>query len=165
MTTTAPITVLDRAKSYLDAAIVYAYQDADDERHTLLVHGRTRLESYDRTVFAQLLTDAGFTDQRVIVALRSVEHPDLPALRQQAAQALRLIGATRLSDRIADRERCDDVKQAAQLVAHQIAKGHGSDEHEAAMAILYKVADALGYRESLDRAVTRVQERAVRSIR
>jgi len=158
-------TTLDRAKSYLDAAISYASDDGDADRLQLLVHGRTRMESYDRDVFARLLTDAGFTDQRVIVALRSVEHPDLPALRQQAAQALRLIGATKLADRIAARERCDDVKQSAQLVAHQMTKGHGTPEHEAAMAILYKVADALGYRASLDHAVTKVQERVARSRR
>ncbi len=165
MTTSAPTTTLDRARAYLDSAIVYANADGDADRLQLLVHGRTRLESYDRDVFAQLLSDAGFTEQRALVAVRSVEHPELPALRQRAAQALRLVGATKLADLLVARERCEDVKRAGCLVAHQIAKGHGSDEHDAAMATLCKVADALDYRESLDRAVARVQERAVRSKR
>ena len=165
MTTNVTPTTLDRARSYLDGAIVYAAEDGDEDRHQLLVHGRARLTSYDRAVFARLLADAGFTEQRVIVALRSIEHPDLPALRQQAAQALRLVGATKLAECIQARERCDDVKRAGCLVAHQIAKGHGSDEHEVAMAVLYKVADALSYRETLDRAVAKVQEKATRSRR
>lgn len=161
--TTAPTTT-DRALSYLDEAARFAVADGDEARHAVLIAGRSRIATmgYTSERFVKMLHDAGFTMQRAIVARRSVEHPELPALREQVAQALRIIGAMKLAETIATRERCDDVKAAGQLVAYQIAKGFGTKEHSDAMDLLQKAADALNYRVSFDAAVAKVVERVKR---
>lgn len=158
-------TTQDRALAYLDEAVRFAVEDTDEPRAQVLVAGRTRILTmgWDRDRFTKVLHDAGFTPQRVTVALRSVEHPELPALRKQAATALRLIGATRIANNIESRERCDDVKVGGQLIAYQIAKGFGTKEHDDAMVQLERTADALNYRASFDNAVTKTIERARRT--
>lgn len=157
-------TITERALSYLDEAARYALDDRDEVRHVVLVAGRARVATigYTSERFVKVLHDAGFTPQRVTVALRSVEHPELPALRKQVAQMLRLIAATKLADNIENRERCDDVKVAGQLVAYQVAKGFGTPYHDEAMRLLQKTADSLGYRTSFDNAVTKTIERVKR---
>ena len=164
MSTTSQ-TTLDRALAYLDEAVRFAVEDTDEPRAQVLVAGRTRILTmgWDRDRFTKVLHDAGFTPQRVTVALRSVEHPELPALRKQAATALRLIGATRIANNIESRERCDDVKVGGQLIAYQIAKGFGTKEHDDAMVQLERTADALNYRATFDNAVAKTIERARRT--
>jgi hypothetical protein len=161
---TASQTTLDRALAYLDEAVRFAVEDTDEPRAQVLVVGRSRLVAvgWDRERFAKVLHEAGFTPQRVTVALRSVEHPELPALRKQTATALRLTGATRLADNIERRERCEDVKVGGQLIAYQIAKGFGTKEHDDAMVQLQRTADALNYRATFDNAVAKTIERARR---
>lgn len=153
-------TKLDRALAYLDSAVVYAADDGDAQRHTTLVAGRSRLDggAYDREEFARILHAAGFSGARVTTAIRSVEHPELPAMRKRVAQILRLIRATNLADNIERRERCEDVKRAGQLIAHQVARGYGTPDHDAAMSLLRQVAKAMDYK-GFDLAVEKVTDK------